>query len=1228
MFTEDTQAQNLDNSNLQNTTNFDDLAEMFPTISNSVDSSGTDLIQSYGLDSGIALLANNSELIGDTNGDNLTGSESIADANDFIGNDNVDVTATFDLLGLTDSVIVDRDEYGIPHIEADSIYDGILAQGFVEAQDRLWQMEYRRRFANGTLAEILGEDAVGTDTAIRTLGINRSAQIAYDNLSADSKAVVDAYADGVNAYLTNTEELPPEFGSLDYQPQEWLPTDTIAIAQLQNYLVGTTDGGELTRVELLTQGITPERIARLLPNDGEGETTILKTEQIAGQEFAIEAPNTEEIAQTNELETQLLNDLIDLFPTIEASNNWVVSGERTTTGEPFLAFDPHLPLDNPSFWYQTEINTPELKVIGVSLAGVPGIQVGRNENIAWGQTATEADTEDFYLLQETEDGTGYIYQGEVNDYEIVEETIEVKDGETITLEVKESVYGAVVSDIFELEQPVANKAVGLEPVNGFVEAIFGINQASNWEEFTDSLASVGNPSGNYVYADVEGNIGYIAPGLYPIRQPGHTGEYPVLGTGEFDWQGFIPAEDVPQLYNPESGYIVTANNRIAPDNYPYAINGDFAPSYRAERITELIESKEQLSLEDMQEIQLDTVSLVYRDFKPLIEQLEPTSERAEKWQQRLLNWNGNILPNSQKASVFEAWYVELTRIAGSQIGLEFWSEPRYLQQTITPEQAATALDAALERLGEEISAWGDIHSATFEPLVSELDTAEPLQVPVGGDRYTVNVSPNGSTDFNTSFGVSYRQIVDFSDLNNSVYVNPPGQSSDPTSSNYSNQLELWQQGEYVPMTTNDYDIAERLVLQPLISLPEPTGEYRTGTTTYYLNDSEREETFTENPDDNRELAVKVWYPTDAATGITAPYISEELGQAITSGLELPENSPDIGQVLQSIPTNSILNAPVAQTETEYPILLFSHGLGGIPEVHTIQAEALASEGYIVAGINHTYDSLVSVFPDGEVIPQTPVLAGDDDFNEDFLDIISQDITVRAEDAQFVLDELTDIDGEDDAFGLFADKLDLDKVGILGHSLGGATAAETLALDSRFRAGINQDGGLFGSNADANLIQPFMFLNADRTNAPSDELPIFDLQQQFLNNLIGDGYDVAIAGTEHNNFTDLAFLISSLADAEIPTDVLEELSFLSEDIDIDPVRALNITNDYTTAFFNRYLKDGESPLLTDNTPEYPEVSVTTYPGLQTEISELIAEIKDIIRRNLINGFDELTEMPHK
>ncbi|GAB4540654.1 MAG: penicillin acylase family protein [Pleurocapsa sp.] len=739
--------------------------------------------------------------------------------NDFIPTENLDVWETLDISGIQDTVTIDRDEFGIPHINATNLQDAIFAQGYVQAQDRFWQMEYQRRLSTGTLSEILGEETVEIDTAVRTLGIDDAADVAYENLNHEAKEIIDAFAAGVNAYLSNIADLPPEIEALDYQPELWQGTDTMAIAQLENYIQGTTDGRELERFNLLTQGISSDRIAELIPTNFEDETTILTSQDIAQQDFAIDPPTATEIEVRQQVETSVRQQIESFFPDVQASNNWVVSGDRTTTGMPFLASDPHLNLQAPSVFYQTEINTPELNLIGAGFPGIPGILLGRNDSIAWGETSTGVDTEDYYFLEETEDGLGYIHQGEVKPYQIREEIIEVKDGETITIEVKESIYGAVVSDLYGFEQPVAIKALGLEPANGLVEAFLEINQASNWSEFTAAVDSYNNPLSNFVYADIAGNIGYIAPGNYPIRQPGHTGEYPVLGTGEFDWLGFIPREDVPQVYNPDSGYIVTANNRQTPDNYPYQINGYFPESYRATRITELIESQEKLSLEDMQEIQFDTVSLLYRDFRPLLEQLEPSTQQGKQWQQRLLDWDGDILPNSQEASLFETWYVELTRIPSAEVGREFWDEPIYLREAVTKEQGEQAFDTALTSLGDKIPVWGDIHQAVFNPPLPELNPEGSLQVPVGGDRYTINVAPNGSLnrhsgeDFNTGFGVSYRQIIDLSNLENSLYINPPGQSGNINDINYGDQLLIWQYGEYIPMKTENYYITMRSLLQ-------------------------------------------------------------------------------------------------------------------------------------------------------------------------------------------------------------------------------------------------------------------------------------------------------------------------------------------------------------------------------------------------------------------------------
>lgn len=258
------------------------------------------------------------------------------------------------------------------------------------------------------------------------------------------------------------------------------------------------------------------------------------------------------------------------------------------------------------------------------------------------------------------------------------------------------------------------------------------------------------------------------------------------------------------------------------------------------------------------------------------------------------------------------------------------------------------------------------------------------------------------------------------------------------------------------------------------ALPEPTGDYTVGTTTYSFVDPEREETYTENPDDKREITAKVWYPSqEVPKADTAPYISAELSKALATGLEIP--AEDFSNIVQSISTNSVVDAPIAETESEYPVLIFSHGFGGLPELNTIKAEELASQGYVVVGINHTYDSAVNAFADGRIVPASPIFDVANDESE-LLELVGESVNIRAKDAQFILDELEDIDAGDDPLELLNGKLDLERTGIYGFSLGGATAAKVLAEDSRFQAGINLDGGLFGDSGDASLSQPFMFLN--------------------------------------------------------------------------------------------------------------------------------------------------------
>ncbi|MBE9016150.1 hypothetical protein IQ272_08365, partial [Chroococcidiopsidales cyanobacterium LEGE 13417] len=384
--------------------------------------------------------------------------------------------------------------------------------------------------------------------------------------------------------------------------------------------------------------------------------------------------------------------------------------------------------------------------------------------------------------------------------------------------------------------------------------------------------------------------------------------------------------------------------------------------------------------------------------------------------------------------------------------------------------------------------------------------------------------------------------------------------------------------------------------------PKPTGNYAVGTTSLYFKDSEREEPFTEDPNDKREITAKVWYPSETVPGAkTAPYMSEGLSNAFASGAGIPPQ--DFTKLIQSIPTYSVENAPVANAESEYPVVFLSHGGGDMPEFNTVRAEELASQGYIVVAINHTYESALNILPDGRVTSHSP------------LPDAADNVAARAEDIQFVLDALEKFNAGNDPTGLFSGRLDLDKLGVFGVSTGGATAAEILSIDPRFKAGANLDGTLRGDTPNASLSQPYLQFNnvAFGTEISSDEISREPNDKALFNNLQNEGYEVTTKGTTHLHYTsDVPFLFPLLRDSGMELGALTEFlnyffnpqaaieTYEHEDFElIDPNRVTQITNDYLTAFFDRYLKNRESPLFADSSfplPEaYPEVIAQSYQG---------------------------------
>ncbi len=721
------------------------------------------------------------------------------------------------LKGLSATAEIHRDAHGILLVKAQSLPDLFFAQGVAHAQERLWQMEFQRRLGAGRLAEVLGPAALETDRFMRTLGVYRAAEAAYRSLSPAYRDLLDAYVAGINAYLRTHPPLPLEFKLLGYRPEPWKPADALVWAKLMSWELSKNYDQELLRYRLLARGLSKARINELMPPYPEDAPTVLKS--VAAR------PGPADGA----LAAALLAEDRRHFPRLGASNNWVLAPEKTTTGGALLANDPHLRLTAPSIWILMELKAPGFHAVGASFPGLPGIVIGRNDRVAWGVTNMGPDVQDLYVLDEAPGG--YRYKGEVRPYRVRKETIRVKGKDPVELTVRETVYGPVISDAVKVPggRPLALRWVSLDPGDTTLEAFLRIDQARNWQEFKAALRYYVAPSQNFVYADREGHIGYLAPGKIPIRKPGHTGAYPVPGTGAWDWQGWIPFEALPQAFDPPQGYIVTANNKVVPKDYPYLLEVDWNQPFRAMRIEELIRSKPRLGLDDLRAIQLDQVSLLFRLFRPVLEKLKPKSERARAWQKRLLAWDGNETAKSEEATVFEAWYTELTRLPAAEVGERYWDRPRYLARAMRQgdracsargqtclEFAAQALEAALDRLGAEVKPWGQLHPAVFAHLVMSKDPrVRPIferQIAHGGDRHTVNVGIYRPEDFRMFWGPSYRELVDLADPERSRFIHPMGQSGNVLSRHYADLLARWARGEYLPMRAGE--AKARLVLEP------------------------------------------------------------------------------------------------------------------------------------------------------------------------------------------------------------------------------------------------------------------------------------------------------------------------------------------------------------------------------------------------------------------------------
>ena len=745
------------------------------------------------------------------------------------------------LAGLQAPVEIARDANGIPHVFAGSIADAYFALGFVHAQDRLWQMEVSRRIASGRISEMVGPGPLNIDRMMRTLGLRRAAEANLRRYDAETVRLLDAYAAGVNAFLATNPVLPPEFWLARFTPEPWSAVDSVVWTKVMALDLGGNWRNELLRMSLASR-VPLARIQEFIPpSAGDAPLAIRDLKALYGGAVAPQsAPGAG-----------------------GGSNTWVVSGARTESGKPMLANDPHLPLTVPPVWYFAHLSAPGLNVIGATLPGVPGVIVGRNDRLAWGFTNTGPDVQDLYLEKVLPDGR-YLTPDGPREFSIVKETIRVKGAASEELNVRISRHGPVVSDVQRVALPagqvLALAWTALAEDDLTAQAVGRVAIAHDWPSFVAALRDYGAPQQTISYADVDGNIGFIAPGRVPVRKRANDlkGLAPAPGwDARYDWAGSIPYEELPRLLNPKSGAFVSGNQKILPPGYRHFITSEWQPSYRANRMAELLDATPKHSRESFARMQMDVVSLAVRELLPYLLATRAATPQAQAALARLAAWDGTMSAERAEPLIVVAWWRELTRaIYADELGPAFpaaWStrarfvanvladrdgQSRWCDDIGTPqvETCAEILAASLERALADVRQrygddparwrWGEAHFALSEhrpfSRVPWLAPFFELRVPVPGDAYTLNVGQSNFADeaapYASRHAPSLRAIYDLADPQASVFIHSGGQSGNPLSPHYRDFAELWAKGEYVPMLTDRARIeasgVARLVLAP------------------------------------------------------------------------------------------------------------------------------------------------------------------------------------------------------------------------------------------------------------------------------------------------------------------------------------------------------------------------------------------------------------------------------
>ena len=791
-----------------------------------------------------------------------------------------DTTGTVQVTSLSGSVTVKRDGKGIPQIYADTPEDLFLAQGYVHAQDRFYEMDFRRHVTAGRLAELVGDAALETDKYVRTLGWRRVAQQELALLDDDTRRLVNAYARGVNRYLDgrSSSQLSLEYSVLgltgpSYTPEPWSAVDSLAWIKAMAWDLRSNMTDEIDRV-LSTADLSIDEVEELYPDYPADHATIVgDTGTVVGDQFVTSdpSPTPAGLARAAVASLRSAQSGAEALPALLGtgdgigSNSWVVSGDKTATGEPILANDPHLAPSMPGIWYQVGLHCRTVDeacpydVAGFSFSGLPGVVVGHNASIAWGVTTMYADVADLYLEKVT--GSTYEYDGEQVPLETREETFEVAGGDPETITVRSTRHGPILSDLDDDAREVGGAEQKNAPRSSYevalrwtaldpkptIKAVFALGKAQDWDEFRAAAKLFTVPSQNLVYADVEGNIGYQAPGIIPVRGRG-DGRWPVPGWDPaYEWTGSVPFDSLPRIYNPDEGFIVTANNKVIGDQYPVTLGADTAAGYRSERIRDLLAGSDDLTVDDMSRFQNDTYNANAARLVPELLDVPLESSYYRQGQATLARWDFMQDADSPGAAYFNAvWRNLLSRTFHDELpkgqwpdGGERWfsvvdsilEDPgsHWWDDVTTPgikETRGQVLAAAMRDARDELTMiqsrspsewrWGTMHTLELvNPtlgdsgvgLVDRIFNRGPFRVSGGGG--IVNASSwDAAEGYEVTAVPSMRMVVDLQDLDRSRWIQLTGNSGHAFHPHYVDQQELWSTGRTLPWTFGEQAVDE------------------------------------------------------------------------------------------------------------------------------------------------------------------------------------------------------------------------------------------------------------------------------------------------------------------------------------------------------------------------------------------------------------------------------------